>query len=782
MRARRALLGAVAVVASARGSSQQDVSASAAQHEMPMPMPMPSGDRPRQAVVLSKDDGKDNSESNDLTRRRPIRRLSPEGEQAVREWRSRVFDDEDADGPPTIIVDYADHPFAAHTATSGSTFTRRAKEESNNQYMPLRIHFETSPLESLKGRYGEVIDKRIDFIVQEVLPVAGKTWSEALSVVPINAKFTVPEGSCGGAVSKSFVSQNTDLVVVVTTDTAMCREAGTTAAASPCIVDQFDRPILGVVNFCLEPTQGDSRVGSERARFTETALHELGHLLGFVDELIKYWRDTDTGKPLTPRPFEKKWVKCVDGKQRYVIQPSYVEEGLTASGARYFDVTTRRVQQVVQNQFDCQELKGARLETQPTATSCFGSHLDERLFYSELMAAIYTDSMVLSALTLAFLEDSGWYKANYTTAGFSPFGHRAGCDFVQNDCIIDGQVPDYAQDFFCDTPLDITSEGTPLIYLETTMCDPSRRKKAACDLIDRSDLAVDLLYGNPAEVPSEYSYFDDGNFGAAQMPLADFCPIPAMELQDCRDASNSGEFEAFGESSFCYTSLYRDAFGRRQPFGSLCLRTRCNAQDRSIEISRDGRTVTCGENSHGERVQLPRSSLQITCPRFDVVCGDLICPANCSGRGVCERGADGSGPRCECFDSLDKSTGCFGAEFSGQDVGGDGTQSDTNEEQRMTLEPTKAPTNTNKKEKNSEQDKLISTLEPTQRPAYGYPSSDGFDDTKSGMPTTEPTPSPVLTLFADSWVRGSSSASKGFDSSYVLLGSIAQAALLMTVF
>jgi hypothetical protein len=100
----------------------------------------------------------------------------------------------------------------------------------------------------------------------------------------------------------------------------------------------------------------------------------------------------------------------------------------------------------------------------------------------------------------------------------------------------------------------------------------------------------------------------------------------------------------------------------------------------------------------------------------------------------------------------------------------------------MTLEPTKAPTNTNKKEKNGEQDKLISALEPTQRPTYGYPSSDGVDGTKSGIPTTEPASSPVTTLFADGWVRGSSPASKGFDSSYVLLGSIAQAALLMTVF
>jgi len=724
---------------------------------------MPS-EQTRQAVVRrSNEVGTSNGIGNgdiEITRRRSARRLSPEGEQAVREWRSRVFNDERADGPPTIYVEYVDHPFAHGIDT---TKTRKIEETPNSRYKPLRIHFETSPLESLKGQHGEIIDKRIDFVIQEVLPVAGKIWTDALSVVPINSRFTVPRGSCGGAVSKSFAIESTDLVVIVTTDLAMCSESGTTAAAFPCAVDQYDRPIVGVVNFCLGRTKGDSRVGSERIQFTETALHELGHLLGFVDEFIKYWRDPDTGRPLTPRPFEKKWVSCVDGKQRYVIQPPYVEEGLTSGGARYFDVTSQRVQQVVRNHFDCQELRGARLETQPTATSCFGSHLDERLYFSELMSAIYTDSMVLSALTLAFLEDSGWYQANYTIAGVSPFGHRAGCDFVQNDCIVNGKVPEYAEDFFCNTPLGVTPDGTPLVYLETTLCDPSRRKKAACDLIDRSGLAVDLLYGDAAEVPSEYSYFDNGNLGAAQMPLADFCPVPTMEIQDCRDASNSGEFEDFGESSFCYTSLFRDAFGRRRPFGPLCLRTSCNAQDRSIEISKDGKTVICGENSHGERVQLPRSSLQITCPRFEVVCADLVCPANCSGRGICKRGTDDSGPRCECFDTLDKSAGCFGAGTMIQGI------FETDEEEsatpQPTVEPTKAPKDKHEKEKNGEQ---VSKMDPTQHPTYRHPSSGDGGDVTDDLPIFEPTLSPVITLYGDGWVRNSSSASREFSCSALI--------------
>ena len=169
MQARLALLGVIVASAS---SSAQDVSSSAVQTE-----------RTRQAVVLSNKAGNDNE--NEFTRQRPARRLSQEGEQAVREWRSRVFDDESADGPPTINVDYADHPFAH--ATPDSDGTRQTKEEAKNRYKPLRIHFETSPLESLKGRFGEIVDKRIAFIIREVLPVAGKIWTDALSVVPINA-------------------------------------------------------------------------------------------------------------------------------------------------------------------------------------------------------------------------------------------------------------------------------------------------------------------------------------------------------------------------------------------------------------------------------------------------------------------------------------------------------------------------------------------------------------------------------------------------------------------
>jgi hypothetical protein len=40
----------------------------------------------------------------------------------------------------------------------------------------------------------------------------------------------------------------------------------------------------------------------------------------------------------------------------------------------------------------------------------------------------------LSAFTLAALEDSGWYRANYDDAEPLDWGRGAGCDFVLLSC------------------------------------------------------------------------------------------------------------------------------------------------------------------------------------------------------------------------------------------------------------------------------------------------------------------------------------------------------------
>lgn len=50
------------------------------------------------------------------------------------------------------------------------------------------------------------------------------------------------------------------------------------------------------------------------------------------------------------------------------------------------------------------------------------------------MTGSHTQNRVFSRLTLAIMEDSGWYRANYSLAQRLAWGRGLGCDFVMKSC------------------------------------------------------------------------------------------------------------------------------------------------------------------------------------------------------------------------------------------------------------------------------------------------------------------------------------------------------------
>jgi hypothetical protein len=116
---------------------------------------------------------------------------------------------------------------------------------------------------------------------------------------------------------------------------------------------------------------------------------------------------------------------------------------------------------------------------------CYNFH-QQRLFNNEYMTAVYTGStQYVTALTLALLEDSGWYLPNYAVAQNNPFALGAGCDFVHSPCIQDGKVPSWGEGIFCNSASSIG-------------CTPDKELVAYCD-ISKWD----------ANLPSGYQYFDE---------------------------------------------------------------------------------------------------------------------------------------------------------------------------------------------------------------------------------------------------------------------------------
>ena len=52
-----------------------------------------------------------------------------------------------------------------------------------------------------------------------------------------------------------------------------------------------------------------------------------------------------------------------------------------------------------------------------------------------LTASLGTPNSAVSALTLAALEDSGWYVADYSVAEPLAWGRHRGCTFASADCV-----------------------------------------------------------------------------------------------------------------------------------------------------------------------------------------------------------------------------------------------------------------------------------------------------------------------------------------------------------
>ncbi len=488
----------------------------------------------------------------------------------------------------------------------------RNLDEITNLYddktQKIRLHFETSPIEktiasitdeSLKAKGNEVVDKVLPFIANE--------FQGAISIQPY-AGIMISDTICFGLFTEYFDTNkksypDIDVVILVSAfDTIngeqWCssdpEEVSALAAAAPCTLSSYnERPIVGLINVCLNAIQGLQRMED----VNDVMSHEILHVLILNSELFKYYRNGVDGTPLTTRNWRGKFnagtVQCVDGQYR----PGYPtckntiavrEEEVSMNGNTekrpYYEITLPTVRQVVRNQFNCQSLTGARLENQPTnPNDCTGSHFDERFFFSNVMSAMYIyGSAHFSPLLLALMEDSGWYKANYEIAENGSFGLNAGCDFVKKDCIVDGNVPEFSEGYFCN---DLYGSTSPY------RCGPTHTYRGKCDLFEM------LQYEGR-------TYFDSTMTGPRSFSLADWCPMISLAKDFCDDNSKCLDFTFNSQrsaaciESFCSYEMEQFVFKIGNSFYT------CNPGDR-------GRII---EIEHGGRLY------KFTCPNLAQIC------------------------------------------------------------------------------------------------------------------------------------------------------------------
>jgi leishmanolysin-like peptidase len=424
-------------------------------------------------------------------------------------------------GDPNHKVPYINHPYDKEN--------RDLQETESSNFQPMRIQFETKALDDRRDSSNAA---KIDFIKNEILAKTATFWSKSLSVVRVNGNLKVSSAEldnreyCGDSEFTSVPSEhistgvaNTDLLLYVSGAPSSRFCSGTTlAVAVACNFDQFDRPTAGAINICMDQIELDDDGTASDAVVEDNVdvlIHEVAHVLGHSSNSYRFFWDSETGLERTARPFESRTVTCVDNVDRTLILPddNTMKFFQANNGQRYAAIVTPKVRAVARNQFDCQSLEGAKLENQPTGSdSCTGDHWDEHDYYPEAMSGVISPTTnILSHLTLALMEDSGWYRANYTQGGMNPWGLGAGCDFVEGPCVTQDPttlqpiLPKYAEGYFC-------TEGS------ARGCSPALTHKMACTVID-------YFYILPRALPEDrYQYFpaEPTKGGPRQ---ADFCPL-----------------------------------------------------------------------------------------------------------------------------------------------------------------------------------------------------------------------------------------------------------------
>ena len=329
-----------------------------------------------------------------------------------------------------------------------------------------------------------------------------------------------------------------------------------------------------------------------------TARHEISHALGFSPSMWPFFRQPDGS-------LYSSYSITVEARGHSVTMLTFPTMLARAKAA-----------------FGCDTMQGLELENYG-ATGTAGSHWDKRLMMYDYMVGTVLTEMLYSDITLALLEDSGWYTVNYDYTTPTVWGHGKGCDFVNSKCITGG-VTQFSE--WCTAPDS------------SNACSSTHITKASCNYIS---------YLQP--LSSDYQYFTSPNDGGDDT-YTDYCPynLPFSD-GDCRNRGYAATWyypSTYGEmvcdTCMCFTGTTVKA-GRTNSgqVHALCYNVTCGATVATVTL---GTTSIACPAAGGQLTNIPNFTGYLDCPPFSVLCGTRPCINACWGAGKCVNGV------CQCDD------------------------------------------------------------------------------------------------------------------------------------
>lgn len=285
--------------------------------------------------------------------------------------------------------------------------------KSESDYKNIRIHVDWSNFDtSVKGTNQEFAKA----IKETIIPRSINIFEKLIKVRRLVNKLKFPNVKMCDLyeVPKYLRKEGVDADLVlfpVLEKTGIFIKERAEAAALYCAQSSLDnRPIMGFIEYRPDLEAGDLYHIDYHIWLS---IHELTHVFVFNDSLWDHYVDPHTLKPLGSKNVSVS--RIVNGNQmNFIITP--------------------KVRELAEKHFNCPGAIGVPLENKGSGGTKDG-HWNRKAMNGDYMIGKSFGENLISEITLALFEDSGWYKVNYDLANVFTWGKNKGCDFLYcKDC------------------------------------------------------------------------------------------------------------------------------------------------------------------------------------------------------------------------------------------------------------------------------------------------------------------------------------------------------------
>jgi hypothetical protein len=437
----------------------------------------------------------------------------------------------------------------------------------DSEFSPIRIKMDYTYLES-QGKSKDLTNK-----IENVLDKTVSDFEKLLTIRHINFKYTEDylKKFCGiNVFDKNYDTWGDfyDIVIVPYFNDTLNTSAIQAAATACVAITNTLQPKMGII--MINPKLDFSQTNSEK--FLELLfLHEMSHVLIFHPSFFLF--------------LDMLGEKTFNREKRYYIK-------------------TPKVLEKARLHFGCNSIDGIYLENYGGQGSS-GSHWESRYMLGDYMIATDYPEIVISDITLAVFEDSGYYKVNYYTGGLFRFGKGEGCDFFNEKCVINGAT--YFKNEFC-------------VNSQEPFCSSSHLAKGHCYMARYNQALEDY-----------HQYFSQSNVGG--YAPADYCPISFDNLYDktnyyfatnCRvgkqNTIHKDYGEKIGDNSICVeSSLVPTSSNQIQTYRSICYEVSCDKTNSNVILNIGGSKVVCP--MQGGLLKDPNGfNGKVMCPDYNSIC------------------------------------------------------------------------------------------------------------------------------------------------------------------